>query len=211
MSTPSIVIASVARTAAGSFNGAFADTPAHQRGAGADRRRGKRDGRGNPRRGSAERRGPEPGASGDESLDPAGSHCLPGPPPPRFGSSRRGGRPAADRHWRRQDHRRRRSGVDVYDAALCASAQRHQYGGHEMIDTAVPTRQPRRPGDLPMRSFLSPKGPARVMSSSTRTNISAVPPRSTGMTKPRPPFDKEARWQPGMPPATMVARPQPFV
>lgn len=32
-----------------------------------------------------------------------------------------------------------------------------------------------------------------------------------GMTKPRPAFDKETRWQPGMPPATMMARPQPFV
>ena len=33
MSTPSIVIASAARTAVGSFNGAFANTPAHQLGA----------------------------------------------------------------------------------------------------------------------------------------------------------------------------------
>ena len=33
MSTPSIVIASAARTAVGSFNGAFANTPAHELGA----------------------------------------------------------------------------------------------------------------------------------------------------------------------------------
>lgn len=33
MSTPPIVIASAARTAVGSFNGAFADTPAHELGA----------------------------------------------------------------------------------------------------------------------------------------------------------------------------------
>lgn len=33
MSTPSIVIASAARTAVGSFNGAFANTPAHGLGA----------------------------------------------------------------------------------------------------------------------------------------------------------------------------------
>ena len=32
MSSPSIVIASAARTAVGSFNGAFANTPAHQLG-----------------------------------------------------------------------------------------------------------------------------------------------------------------------------------
>ena len=33
MSTPSIVIASAGRTAVGSFNGAFANTPAHELGA----------------------------------------------------------------------------------------------------------------------------------------------------------------------------------
>lgn len=33
MSTPSIVIASAAHTAVGSFNGAFANTPAHELGA----------------------------------------------------------------------------------------------------------------------------------------------------------------------------------
>ena len=72
--------------------------------------------------------GPEPGPPGVDQGRPAEGDDRLGPQPGlRLGPARHRARHAADRHRRRQDHRRRRPGIDVAVAALrsiCAPASR---------------------------------------------------------------------------------------
>ena len=130
-----IVVASAARTPVGSFNGAFANTPAHELGAVAVKEalaRAGVDGKevdevilGQILTAGA---GPEPGApGGDGGRRAAGSDRLGPQPALRLRPARRRARHAADRQRRCQDHRRRRPGIDVDGAALrsiCAAASR---------------------------------------------------------------------------------------
>ena len=186
-----IVVASAARTPVGSFNGAFAATPAHELGAvvikevlaraGVDAGRSRR---GHPRPGADRRPGPEPGPPGGDQRRPAeGDHRLGPQPALRLGPARRRARHAADRHRRRQDHRRRRPGIDVAVAALPASARRHQdgrlqddrhddqgrpvgrlqrlpHGQHRRERRPPVADHPRRPG--PVRARLAEQGRGRA-------------------------------------------------
>ncbi len=67
----------------------------------------------------------------------------------RLGPARRGARPAADRQWRRQDHRRRRPGKHVARAACRPSARRHENGRSEIHRHHAPRRPDRRLPRLP--------------------------------------------------------------
>ena len=130
-----IVVASAARTPVGSFNGAFANTPAHELGAivikevlaraGVDAKEVDEVILGQILTAGA---GPEPGApGGDQRRHSQGSDRLGPQPALRLGPARHRHRHAADRDGRRQDHRRRRPGIDVDGAALrsiCAAAPR---------------------------------------------------------------------------------------
>ena len=130
-----IVVASAARTPVGSFNGSFAThagARARHRGdqgsAGARRRRRQGSRRGHPRPGADRRPGPEPGAPGGDRRRPAeGNDGLGAQPGLRLGPARHRARHAADQERRRQDHRRRRPGIDVAVAriaSICAPAPR---------------------------------------------------------------------------------------
>ena len=141
-----IVVASAARTPVGSFNGAFANTPAHELGvvvikevlarAGVDGEEVDEVILGQVLTAGA---GPEPGAPGVDRRRPAEGDDRLGPQPGlRLGPARRRARHAADRDRRRQDHRRRRPGIDVAGAALrsiCAPASR--WATCKMIDTMI--------------------------------------------------------------------------
>ena len=140
MSATEIVIASAKRTAVGSFNGAFANTPAHDLGAAAitaalaaakvERGRSRRS---HPRADSRGRPGPEPRPSGgDEGRHSAGKDRVRHQPAVRQRPARGGARPAADRQRRRRNHRRRRHGIDVAGPARRASAQRREDGRPEV-------------------------------------------------------------------------------
>ena len=131
-----IVIVSAARTAVGSFNGAFAATPAHELGAAAIKAalaRAEVDA------GEVDEvilgqvldrePGPEPGPSGgDQGGHSAGQDCLRAKPSVRLGPARGRARHAADRERRRQNRRRRRPGEHVAVAARRSFAGRHQDG-----------------------------------------------------------------------------------
>ena len=140
MSASEIVIASAKRTAVGSFNGAFANTPAHELGAAAIKAALEA-----ARVDAAEvdevilgqilsaAQGQNPGAPGrDEGRRSPGKDRLRHQPIVRQRPARRRARPAADRQRRRRDHRRRRAGIDVAGAARRASAQRRQDGRNEI-------------------------------------------------------------------------------
>ncbi len=139
-SKDAIVIAGAARTPVGSFNGAFADTPAHVLGSIAIKA-------------ALERAGVSP-ADVDEVImgqiltagqgqNPARQAAIGGghpersdrmgpEPAVRLRLARRGARHAADRQWRCRHHRRRRPGIHVHGPAYGASARRHQDGRHEV-------------------------------------------------------------------------------
>ena len=135
-----IVIASAARTPVGSFNGAFANTPAHELGAAVDpggaRARRRRAGGGvrdDPRPGADRRPGPEPGPPGAHHRRPAaGERRLGHQPGLRLGPAGRRARRPAHRARRRRDRRRRRPGEHVAVAARGAPARRAEDGRHEV-------------------------------------------------------------------------------
>ena len=135
-----IVIASAARTPVGSFNGAFANTPAHDLGAAVIRavleRAGVDAGRGlgdHPRPGADRRPGAEPGAAGAHQRRPAeGERRLEHQPGLRLGPAGGGARRPAHHARRRRDRGRRRPGEHVAVAARRAPARRAEDGRHEV-------------------------------------------------------------------------------
>ncbi len=138
--TTDIVIVSAARTAVGSFNGAFATVPAHELGAAAvkaalerARCRAGLGRRGDPGPGADRRPWPEPRPPGrhqgrhsrqqDRFRHQSGLRLRP---------ARRRARRPADSGWRRDDRRRRRPGVHVAVDARLAAAHGHQDGRREV-------------------------------------------------------------------------------
>ena len=140
MSAIEIVIASAKRTAVGSFNGAFANTPAHELGAAAVKA-AIEAARLEPADVDevilgqilAAGAGPEPGPpGGDEGRRSPGKDRLRRQPVVRQRAARGGARAAADRQRRRRHRRRRRPGIDVARAARRLSARRRQDGRDEV-------------------------------------------------------------------------------
>ncbi len=126
-----IVVASAARTPVGSFNGAFANTPAHELGAVAIKEALGRAGVDAKEVDevilgqvltAAQGQNPARQAAMAAGV-PAGGHRLGSQPALRLGPARHRARHAADRPGRCRDHRRRRPGIDVDGAARPAPAQ----------------------------------------------------------------------------------------
>ena len=190
MSAPEIVIASAKRTAVGSFNGAFGNTPAHELGAaaikarsGGGQGRARRRRRGHPRPDPRRRRRPEPGASGrDEGGHSAGEDRFRPQPIVRQRPARGRARPAADRQRRRRNHRRGRPGIDVAGPACRASAQRREDGRDEVHRLHAEGRPDRR---LPRLSHGQHGGEHRRRNgrSPARSRTASPPARRT---RPRP-------------------------